>query len=304
MEPPLCYDRTPIGSIAAGDIEMASFVRVDSENIDWTTVESFGEEWTKFAKFSDRDVDDVGSDYFDIVDESMLNSKSLALDVGCGTGRWTRFIQSRCNFVEAIDPSKAVVAASVMLGGFDNIRITHADVDNIPFRDESFDFVFSLGVLHHIPDTAAAMQKCVEKVKVGGHFLVYLYYNLDNMGFIPKVIFFLMNSLRQVVCKMPPWLKKVSCDLLAVLIYLPNAIATWVLKLTIGGDTYKRIPLAYYHDKSFNVMRNDALDRFGTPLEQRFSKAQIVAMMEACGLAEIRVSTERPYWHAVGKRVR
>jgi SAM-dependent methyltransferase len=303
-ESPLCYDRTPVGSIAAGDIEMASFVREDSANIDWTTVESFGEEWTKFSKFSDKDVDDVGNDYFDIVDESMLNSESVALDVGCGTGRWTRFIQSRCKFVEAIDPSKAVVAASAMLNGFDNVRITHADVDNIPFKDESFDFVFSLGVLHHIPDTAAAMQKCVEKVKVGGHFLVYLYYNLDNMGFIPKVIFFLMNSIRRIVCKMPPQLKKLSCDLLAVLIYLPNAIATWVLKLALGGETYKKIPLAYYHDKSFNVMRNDALDRFGTPLEQRFSKAKIVAMMESCGLGEVRVSAERPYWHAVGKKIR
>ena len=302
-ESPLRYDREPISHISAGPLEIASFVSDDSTNIDWTTVESFGEEWTKFSKFSDGDIEHVGNDYFDIVNEEILNKSSVALDVGCGTGRWTRYIRNRCKFVEAIDPSDAVVAASVMLKDYDNVRITHADVDNIPFRDASFDFVFSLGVLHHIPDTAAAMQKCVNKVKVGGHFLVYLYYNLDNMGFLPKIIFSLMNSIRRIVCRLPARIKRFVCDLLAIAIYLPNAVATWILKLMLGGETYKRIPLAYYHDKSFNVMRNDALDRFGTPLEQRFSKAEIIEMMRSCGLTDIRVSEHRPYWHAVGKKV-
>jgi hypothetical protein len=49
-------------------------------------------------------------------------------------------------------------------------------------------------------------------------------------------------------------------------------------------------------------MKNDALDRFGTPLEQRFSKTEIVRMMECCGLKNIIVSEKEPYWHAIGQK--
>jgi hypothetical protein len=49
-------------------------------------------------------------------------------------------------------------------------------------------------------------------------------------------------------------------------------------------------------------MRTDALDRFGTRLEQRFTKKQIRTMMQDAGLAEISFSEENPYWVAVGYR--
>jgi hypothetical protein len=50
-------------------------------------------------------------------------------------------------------------------------------------------------------------------------------------------------------------------------------------------------------------MRNDALDRFGTALEQRFSKSQVETMMRDAGLENVTISPNIPYWHAVGKRV-
>ena len=65
----------------------------------------------------------------------------------------------------------------------------------------------------------------------------------------------------------------------------------------------KKVPLSYYSDKSFWIMKNDALDRFGTPLEQRFSRQEIEEMMLSCGLKNITFSEKEPYWHAVGQRV-
>ena len=67
---------------------------------------------------------------------------------------------------------------------------------------------------------------------------------------------------------------------------------------------YRKIPLSYYVGKSLNVIRNDALDRFGTPLEQRFSKEEINQMMLKAGLNQIVFSNNQPFWHAVGKRVK
>ena len=94
----------------------------------------------------------------------------------------------------------------------------------MPFDNETFDFVMSIGVLHHIPDTQRAMQNCVDKVKHGGYFYTYLYYDLDNKGNIFKFIFFLSNLVRSVVSKFPRSVKKLVCDLLAIILYMPLVI--------------------------------------------------------------------------------
>ena len=73
-------------------------------------------------------------------------------------------------------------------------------------------------------------------------------------------------------------------------------------KMILGKKWGDKIPLSYYRNKSFNVVRNDALDRFGTPLEQRFSKVQITSMMEKAGLSDIHFSKNQPYWHVIGRK--
>ncbi|MEQ1734101.1 MAG: class I SAM-dependent methyltransferase, partial [Bacteroidia bacterium] len=65
----------------------------------------------------------------------------------------------------------------------------------------------------------------------------------------------------------------------------------------------KKLPLYYYTDKNFYIIRNDALDRFGTPLEQRFSKTEIATMLRSAGLGNITFSNQQPYWHAVGQKL-
>jgi len=280
-----------------------SFVTKENHNnIDWETVESFGEEWSKFAHFSKDEIKNIGEEYFDVVDDQMLNKHSIVLDMGCGTGRWTKYAATRAKFVEAIDPSKAVVSAAKLLHDKDNVRISQAEVSNIPFADNSFDFVFSLGVLHHIPDTKKAMLQTTAKLKSGGHFLVYLYYSLDNKGLLFKILFHLSNLLRRIVCILPTGLKKFVCDCLAILFYLPFVLLSKVSAAILGKKSLNYIPLSWYYNKSWNVIRNDSLDRFGTPLEQRFSKKEITEMMTLCGIVDINFSNNPPYWHAVGRK--
>ena len=59
-------------------------------------------------------------------------------------------------------------------------------------------------------------------------------------------------------------------------------------------------PLSAYRENSFYSMRTDALDRFGTKLEQRFTKQEIQSMMEKSGLEHIKFSEKTPFWCAVG----
>ena len=297
------YSRQPVSIVQVDNRSIANFVTDNKGNLDVKTVESFGDEWNRFSDFSEEDLTTAGSQYFDLLDDKIVNQNTIALDIGCGTGRWSKYMARRVKFIEAIDPSDAVYAAAKVLINYSNIRITRAEVDSIPFTDNSFDFVFSLGVLHHIPDTAAAIRKAVEKLKPGGHLLLYLYYRFDNRSLVFKSIFFLSNILRLFISKLPKKLKQWSCDVIATIIYIPLvSFARLIKMISSGSHFYKKIPLSYYADKSFYIMRNDALDRFGTPLEQRFTRKEIDAMLTQCGMDDIRFSDNEPYWHVISRK--
>jgi len=69
------------------------------------------------------------------------------------------------------------------------------------------------------------------------------------------------------------------------------------------GMRVEGFPLAYYRNRSYYVLRTDALDRFGTRLEQRFTRAEVEAMMRDAGLGDIVFSPRAPYWCATGRRL-
>jgi ubiquinone/menaquinone biosynthesis C-methylase UbiE len=272
-------------------------------NIDETTVKSFGEEWKAFHQFDDKELNRIGDEYFDIVVPAMYGKDKIAADFGCGTGRWTKYFASRVGAIAAIDPSDAIFTAAAVLEKTENVQLYKASIDNLPFPDNYFDFGFSLGVLHHIPDTKMAMHACVKKIRPGGYFLVYLYYNFDNRGMLFKFTYKLSNLIRLIVCRLPGGLKRFICNILAVTLYMPFVLLCRFLRiLGVPEKARQKIPLQIYEKASFYIIRNDALDRFGTPLEQRFTKKEITEMMESAGLTSITFSTNAPYWHAVGKK--
>ncbi len=273
------------------------------ENIDETTVRSFGEEWKSFHDFKEEEIQQIGQSYFDIVTPDMMGKDKIAADFGCGTGRWTKYIHDKFGVIAAIDPSDAIFTASKLLIDVKNVQLFKASIDALPFQDNTFDFGFSLGVLHHIPDTLKAMKACVDKLKPGGYFLVYLYYSLDNRGFLYRSIFHISNTIRKIVSRLPQGLKRFVCDIFAIFFYMPFVLLVRLLK-TLGASKQfrNRFPLYSYENTSFYIIRNDSLDRFGTPLEQRFSKQQIREMMLGAGLENIIFSDALPYWHAIGKK--
>lgn len=273
------------------------------ENIDSVTVESFGEEWSKFNSFSEEEITKVGDEYFDIIDFEKINAKEMTvLDAGCGTGRWSIYISRKVKTVYAIDPSKAIFSAAELTKNISNINLVNCSIDDMPFENDSFDIVFSLGVLHHIPDTKMALNDLVNKIKPGGYCLLYLYYSLDNRGVFYKLIFHCSSVFRYVISKLPNGIKKMVCDLIAFLIYLPFIGFSKLISRVFGTKFGNKIPLSYYNGKTLNVIRNDALDRFGTPLEQRFSKVEITNMMKSVGLTDIVFSKNQPYWHVIGRK--
>ena len=144
----------------------------------------------------------------------------------------------------------------------------------------------------------------MKKIKPGGYFLLYLYYKLENRPFYFKIFYWLSNLIRLVVSKLPPGLKRWSLQFsgcyyfICPLFYYAGFYCFLVCRKKSGNIFH----LQAYERQSFYIIRNDSLDRFGTPLEQRFSRKQIQAMMEEAGLTDIIFSEKIPYWHAVGRK--
>lgn len=274
-----------------------------AHNLNPDVVTGFGDEWTRFdqSALSEEDRQAVFQSYFAIFPWDSLPQDAVGFDLGCGSGRWAQIVASRVGLLHCIDASaEALEVAKRNLGGSAKSQFHHASVDAIPLQDASCDFGYSLGVLHHVPDTAAALTSCVAKLKPGAPFLVYLYYAFDNRPAWFRLLWKFTESGRFILSRSPYPLRYAASQVIAALVYWPLArLARLVERLGLKADA---LPLSIYRRRSFYVMRTDALDRFGTRLEQRFTQAQIQAMMEGAGLRDITFSEKPPYWCAVGRR--
>jgi len=269
-------------------------------NIDGTVVEGFGDEWSRFDQtaLTDEELDRMFDNYFNIFPWEVLPENAEGFDLGCGSGRWAKLVAPRVGKLHVIDPSaEALSVAKVNLANSSNCKFYVAGAGDIPLADESCDFGYSLGVLHHIPDTVLGLQACVDKIKCGSPFLLYLYYRFDNRPAWFQAIWKVSDVVRQVISRLPHSLRYAISQILALAVYFPLARGAKLLEKT--GVNVETFPLSQYRNNSFYVMRTDALDRFGTRLEQRFTKDEIREMMESCGLERIEFSS-KSFWTAVG----
>ena len=269
------------------------------ENVDKQVVAGFGDEWSRFdqADLSEKELAEMFENYFNIFPWEKLPANAVGFDLGCGSGRWAKLVAPRVGKLYLIDPSDALEIAKRNLQNADNCEFFRASVEAIPLKDESCDFGYSLGVLHHIPDTQAGLRACVSKLKSGAPFLLYLYYRFDNRPAWFRAVWKMSDVVRRGVSRMPHGLRYGASQILAATIYFPLARASKVLEKL--GMKVEKIPLSQYRNNSFYKMRTDALDRFGTSLEKRFTKSEMSEMMENCGLENITFS-ETSFWTAIG----
>jgi SAM-dependent methyltransferase len=272
-------------------------------NMDGRVVRDFGLEWRRFnqSSLSATDQAEMFKSYFQIFPWDNLPTGSIGADIGCGSGRWTSLVAPRVGHLHLLDPScDALAVARQNLSNAANVSFHQASVDSMPFEDESLDFAYSLGTLHHVPDTVDAIRSIARVLKPGAPFLVYLYYAFDQRPWWFRVIWRLSDMLRKLICRMPVRLKNFVCEGIALLIYFPLARAALLLeKLKMLPDSW---PLAYYRNREYYVMRTDALDRFGTRLEKRFTRQEITIMLQSAGFTEIRFSDTAPFWCAIGTK--
>ena len=274
---------------------------MERDNFDRKVINDFGNEWESYDQSSldCNELKEQFSNYFKLFSWKGKVINGVGADIGCGTGRWAKFVAEKTNCLICVDASnKAIRVAKKNLCHKNNCHVIQGRVDALPLLNNSLDFAYSLGVLHHLPDTEKALKECIKKLKPGAPFLIYLYYAFDNRPYWYLMIWKCSDILRRIISKSPFKIKYFLSNIISIIIYFPLARFSFLLEK--AGMNVQNIPLSSYRAKSFYTMRTDSLDRFGTRLEHRFTKKQIETMMRNTGLEKIIFSDISPFWCAIG----
>ena len=272
-------------------------------NVEKRTVQHFGEEWTAYNQedVAEAELKSHFDAYFNVFPWETLPPNPAGFDMGCGSGRWASFVAPRVDRLICVDASEAALeVAKNNLRDRDNCEFAHASVEEAPIHKASMDFGYSLGVLHHIPDTLEGIKACARFLKPGAPLLLYLYYAFDNRPAWFRALWKVSDFLRRGICRLPRAPRLAVCTVIAALVYWPLARLGALLEKL--GSPKPDLPLWAYRNTSFYTMRTDALDRFGTPLEQRFTREQIRAMLREAGMENEVFSDAIPYWCVVAYR--
>ena len=257
-----------------------------AEDIQFT----FGQEWLKFPKIMPEHKEEF-SQYFDLVDTSVLEN-SRVCDLGCGIGRWSYFLNSLCRELILVDFSEAIFVARRNLKESSRAIFFMGDLKRLPFREGFADFLFCLGVLHHLPTNALGEVRNLKKY--AATLLIYLYYSLDNRSFYYRFLLSAVTAVRTLASKIRnDSFRAALTELIAVFIYCPLVGLGKIFNLFRLG---RLVPLYEgYNGKGLKRIRQDVYDRFFTRIEQRVSRKDILALKDSFEV--IKVSENIPYWH-------
>jgi SAM-dependent methyltransferase len=185
------------------------------------TASSFGWEWQHFTQ-EDKRYSEQMLAWLEPVTADFFRDK-VVLEGGCGKGRHT-LLAARwgARDVVSVDLSDAVESAFGATRGSPNMHIVQADLCNLPLA-RIFDYAFTIGVLHHMPDPLAGFKSLVSKIKAGGHFSVWVY-GAENNAWITGVV----SPLREGITS------RINRKALLHLSKLPTAAIYAVTKLIFG----------------------------------------------------------------------
>lgn len=198
----------------------------------------------------------------------------LALDVGCGTGRFMEIAASRGAEVVGIDLSFAVESAYKNLGHLSNVHIVQADIFHLPFKKPTFDIIYSIGVLHHTPNTKKAFQSLLPFLKYGGKIAIWVY---DYYSHLPIIM---SRYYRILTTKMPKRLLYDLCYVAVPYYYL--------LKIPFLRHIFRAIlPTAPWPDWRWRVL--DTFDWYSPQYQWWHTDHEIYTWFAEAGLKNIKV---------------
>lgn len=194
---------------------------------------SFGAEWSHFDYEQDRTWHQNVQQRCELFLQEIAMSREelrgkTVLDAGCGNGSLSRGLNQFGCEVLAIDASPSVEVAFKYFAAKGNGR-THfvqGDLMNPPLKHDIFDVTYSSGVLHHNPNTRAALRAIAKSVKPAGRIYIWVY------GHEPGLSHKLKEAFRRTISPLPSSLKH-----MIVVLWLPQAMLRQYLRTALGRNT-------------------------------------------------------------------
>jgi SAM-dependent methyltransferase/uncharacterized protein YbaR (Trm112 family) len=262
------------------------------------TMRSFGYEWRHFSDFRPEGETNFRW-YFAAFPSESLQGKVL-LDAGCGKGRHIFFAAQHARKVIGVDLSPAVDAAFDNAGHLENVHIVQGDLFHLPLRPQTFDMVYSLGVLHHLPEPEAGFREILRYGKRGADVLVYLYWSLNDEPRWKKNVLNAVGLVRYGTTRMPfpllrafSWCAAVGCEVVFVIPYR-------MLRNTRWKAFAETLPLKLYADFPFRLLYQDQFDRFSAPIENRYDREEVESWLTRSGVENWEIMRGSG-WRAMGK---
>jgi SAM-dependent methyltransferase len=197
----------------------------------------------------------------------------LVLDAGVGAGRFAECAAAYGGRVFGVDVSSAIDAAYLNIGRRDHVHLAQADIFALPFRNATFDLAYSIGVLHHTPDPAAAFGRVATTVKPQGQLAVYLYSRYGVNRHVPDLI-------RRVTTRLP---RKVmlGLSLLAVPAYFVYRVPVLGRFLSLG------LPISDIADWRWRWL--DTFDWFTPKYQWKFLYPEVFRWFQLNGFRDVEI---------------
>lgn len=253
------------------------------------TASAFGWQWQHFVEMH-PEFEEQFLDWLHPIGPEFFRGKRV-LDAGCGIGRHAYYAASYgAGEVVAIDLSAAVETARRNLESFDNVNVVQGDLLRPPFRTAwnggGFDLVYSIGVLHHLPDPFEGFRTLVDYVRPGGTIAVWVYGH-ENNGFVRNVV----EPLRRLSTSLSPSVLRGLAWPLALGFH---GVAKGVYRPLHGTTVGSRLPLDDYLTSvaSFSFRQNYGIvfDQLVAPTAAYIRGSELAGWFGDCGLEDVEIS--------------
>jgi SAM-dependent methyltransferase len=253
------------------------------------TAQAFGWQWQHFTEMH-SEFEEQFLDWIHPLQPDFFRGKRV-LDAGCGIGRHAYFAATYgAREVYALDLSAAVETARDTLASFDNVHVLQGDLLRMPFRPAEdgggFDLVYSIGVLHHLPDPYEGFRNLVRHVRPGGTIAVWVY-GYENNGFVRNVV----EPIRRVSTRIPPPALRGLAWPLAVAFH---GVAKGVYRPLAGTSAGRRLPLDEYMSSvaEFSFRQNYGIifDQLAAPTAAYITGPQFASWFEEARLEDVLIS--------------
>jgi SAM-dependent methyltransferase len=241
----------------------------DSTIPDKATADAFATSWNNLPVGSIYTRDQF-EDWLEPITQHDITGKSV-LELGCGNASlMVHMTDWNPSYLEGVDLGDSVLSAKKNLSSvtFKNWNITKDDI--VEFKSEGFDFVYCIGVLHHLKDPGKGFDSVIRNTKPGGKFHCWVYAREGN-GFIIYVI----DPIRKIASRLPWWFTKYCVATpLAVPFYLYAKLVA-----VLPQALFRKFPLHDYmlwiSKREFTFFRHVAFDQLVTPQTTYLSKSTL-----------------------------